>query len=159
MIVFRKILRTYWMNDSLRKICFVFRENVHNIRFFLYQGFPHRHWQSTGQQGREGTIFSSTLPLQPAHKHWEIYLQLCMWDDYHVFLDATLVFTRLLLDEIYHLIGLTFEWLIDDAMFVLFTWWIDTRFLLQRFEIGNRWVWARIDYHPCITSESTNQVC
>ena len=41
-----------------------------------------------------------------------------MWDDYHVFLIATLVFTRLLLDEIYHLIELPFEWLIDDAMFV-----------------------------------------
>ena len=41
-----------------------------------------------------------------------------MWDDYHVFLIATLVFTRLLLDEIYHLIELPFEWFIDDAMFV-----------------------------------------
>ena len=41
-----------------------------------------------------------------------------MWDGYHVFLIATLVFTRLLLDEIYHFIVLPFEWLIDDAMFV-----------------------------------------
>ena len=41
-----------------------------------------------------------------------------MWDDYHIFLIAPLVFTRLLLDEIYHLIELPFEWLIDDAMFV-----------------------------------------
>ena len=41
-----------------------------------------------------------------------------MWDDYHIFLIATLVFTRLLLDEIYHLIELPFEWLIDEAMFV-----------------------------------------
>ena len=41
-----------------------------------------------------------------------------MWDDYHVFLIATLVFTKLLLDEIYHLIELPFEWLIDDAVFV-----------------------------------------
>ena len=41
-----------------------------------------------------------------------------MWDDYHVFLIAMLVFTRLLLDEIYHLVELPFEWLIDDAMFV-----------------------------------------
>ena len=37
-----------------------------------------------------------------------------MWDDYHVFLIAMLV----LLNEIYHLIELPFEWLIDDAMFV-----------------------------------------
>ena len=67
---------------------------------------------------REGTIFYSTLPLPPAHEHSDIYLQLCMWDDYHIFLIAPLVFTRLLLDEIYHLIELPFEWLIDDAMFV-----------------------------------------
>ena len=59
-------------------------------------------------KGREGTIFHSALPLLPAHEHWDIYLQLCMWDDYHAFLIATLVFTRLLLDEIYHLIELPF---------------------------------------------------
>ena len=40
-----------------------------------------------------------------------------MWDDYHVFLIATLVFTILLLDEIYHLIELPFDWFFDDAMF------------------------------------------
>ena len=73
---------------------------------------------SQDSRGREGTIFYFTLPLPPAHEHSDIYLQLCMWDDYHVFLIATLVFTRLLLDEIYHLIKLPFEWLIDDAMFV-----------------------------------------
>ena len=42
-----------------------------------------------------------------------------MWDDYHVFFIVTLVFTRLLLDDIYHLIELPFHWLIDEAMFVL----------------------------------------
>ena len=63
-------------------------------------------------------IFYSTLPLPPAHDHWDIYLQLCMWDDYHVFLIVTPVFTRLLIDEIYHLIELPFKWMIDDAIFV-----------------------------------------
>ena len=51
------------------------------------------------------------------------HFQLCMWDDHHVFLIATLVFTRLLLDEIYHLIKLPFKWLIDDAMFVYLNWY------------------------------------
>ena len=127
--------------------------------FFSIKVFFHRHWRLTGQQGREGTIFYSTLPLPPAHEHWDIYLQLCMWDDYHVLLIATLVFTTLLLDGIYHLIELPFERLIDDAMFV---WLLDEfilGFLLQRFDIGNRWIWTCIDYHPCITSEPTNQVC
>ena len=73
---------------------------------------------SHDSRGREGTIFYSTLPLPPTHEHWDIYLQLRMWDDYHVFLIATLAFTRLLFDEIYHLIELPSEWLIDDAMFV-----------------------------------------
>ena len=41
-----------------------------------------------------------------------------MWGDYQVFLIATLVLTRLLLDDIYHLIELPFEWFIDDAVFV-----------------------------------------
>ena len=66
---------------------------------------------SQGSRGGEGNIFYSTLPLLSAHEHWDIYLQLCMWDEYHVFLIATLVFTRLLLDEIYHLIELPFDWL------------------------------------------------
>ena len=65
-----------------------------------------------------GPSFYSTLPLRPAHKHWDNYLQLCMCDDYHVFLISTLGFNRLLLDGIYHLIELPFDWLIDDAVFV-----------------------------------------
>ena len=40
-----------------------------------------------------------------------------MWDDYHLFLIESLVTTRLLLNEFYHLIDLPF-WLIDDGMLV-----------------------------------------
>ena len=87
--------------------------------FFFLSGFSFTDTDdSQDSRGREGEIFYSTLPLPPAHEHWDIYLQLCMWDDYHVFLIATLVFTRLLLDEIYHLIELPVDCLIDDAMFV-----------------------------------------
>ena len=83
-----------------------------NIDFLLYQGFFFTDTDnSQDSRGKEGTIFYSTLPLPPVHEHSDIYLQLCMWDDYHVFLIATLVFTRLLLDEIYHLIELLFDWL------------------------------------------------
>ena len=91
---------------------------IGNFSFFPTRVFFTDTDDSLDSRGREGTIFYSTIPLPPAHEHWDIYLQLCMWDDYHVFLIATLVFTRLLLDEIYHLIELPFEWLIDDAMFV-----------------------------------------
>ena len=70
---------------------------------------------SQDSREREGNIVYFALPLPPAHKHSGIYLQLYMWDDYHVYLIAALVFIRLLLDEIYHLIGLPFDWLIYDA--------------------------------------------
>ena len=102
---------------------------------------------SQDSRGRERTIFYSTLPLPPAHEHRDIYLQLCMWDDYHVFLIATLVFTRLLLDEIYctlsnyHLI----DWWCNVC---LFTWWIDSRFFVTAIWHGKPVDWTRIDYHP-----------
>ena len=51
---------------------------------------------SKDSRGREGAIFYFTLPLPPAHRHWDFYLQLCKWDDYHVLLIAPLVFTTLL---------------------------------------------------------------
>ena len=96
------------------------------FRFFFWQGFLHRYWPFTGQQGKGRDHLLFPLPLPPVHEHWGIYLPLSMWDDYHAFLIATLVITRLLLNEIYHLIELPLEWLIDDAMFVcLFTWWIE----------------------------------
>ena len=60
-------------------------------------------------RGRKETIFYSTLPLPPAHKHLGTYLQLYMGDGYHVFLIALLVFTKLLLNERYHLIELPFH--------------------------------------------------
>ena len=104
-------------------------------------------------RGREGTFIYSTLPLPPTHKHSGIYLQFSMWDDYRVFLIATLVFTRLLLDEICHLNELPFDWLIDEAMFVCLLNDLILGFLLQQFDT---WIWTRIDYHPCITSEPSH---
>ena len=98
-------------------IIFVFVIYLFFILFFL-SGFSFTDTDgSQDSRVREGTIFYSTLPLPPAHEHWDINLQLCMWDDYHVFLIATLVFIRLLFDEIYQLMELPFDWLNDDAMF------------------------------------------
>ena len=102
-----------WPNTGIR--C---RSTSTATSFFL-SGFPVTDtddWQDS--RGRDRTIFYSILPLPPAHKHWDIYFKFCMWDDHHVFLTAKLVFTRLLLNEIYHLIKLPFDWLTDDAMFV-----------------------------------------
>ena len=98
----------------------------HVTSFFL-SGFSFTDTDdSQDSRGREGTIFYSALPLPLAHKHSGTYLQLCMWDDYHIFLIATRVFTRLLFDEIYHLIELPLNWLMSEVCFSLFTWWFDT---------------------------------
>ena len=109
---------------------------------------------SRDNRGRGRTIFYFTLPLPAAREYSENYLQLCMWDDDHIFLLAPLVFTRLQLDEIYHHIGLPF----DNVRFWLFTWWFDSSFLLQQFEMGNRWTGTRSNYHHCIISQRTNKV-
>ena len=128
--------------------------------FFFLSGFSFIDSDnSQDRRGNKGTIFYSTLPLPPAHKHWNIYLQLCIWDDYHIFLIATLVLARLLFDEIYRLMELPFEWVIDDAMFICLLDELILSFLLQRFDMGKRWIWACINYYLCITSEPTNQVC
>ena len=108
------------MKEKWVTFCFIkLNAKTSPFFFFFLSGFSFADTdESLDSKGREGTIFYSTLVLSPAHKLWDIYLQLYMWGDYHVFLIATLVFVRLLLDEIYHLIELPFDWLIDDAMFV-----------------------------------------
>ena len=66
-----------------------------SCRVFFLSGFSFTDTDnSQDNRWREMTIFRSTLPLPPAHEQ-------CLWDDYHIFLIALLVFTRLLLDEIY----------------------------------------------------------
>ena len=85
--------------------------------FFFLSGIPYMDTDnSQDNMERKRTIFYSTLPLPSTHENLDIYLQLCTWDDYQVFLIAPLVFTRLLLDEIYHLIELLFQ--IDDVMLI-----------------------------------------
>ena len=66
---------------------------------------------------REGIMLHDYLLLLPTHKHSNNYSQLCMWDDYRVFLVASFITTRLLLDEFDHFFELPF-WLINDAMLV-----------------------------------------
>ena len=109
------------------------------LRFFFYQGFLSR---LTGQQGkgRDHILFH--------------------WDDYHIFLIATLVFTRLLLNEILPLYRITI-WLIDDVKFVLVCLLDDLilGFCYSNPDTGSQWSRTCIDCHPCITSEPTNQVC
>ena len=110
-------------------------------------------------RGREGSIPYSSLPLPPAHeqsKHPFTTLHV-RWlsripnRSACVYQNAT----RWDLPP-YRIINWVIDWWCNVCWF---TWWIDTRFLLQRFDNGNRSIRTPIDYHPCITSARTNQVC
>ena len=103
--------------------------------FFFYQGFSqtltsHR----TAGEGR-GPSYCTTHLLTNIQT---FILQL--WDDDHIFQIAPLVFTRLLLGEIYHLIELRFDWLMMWAWFVLV-------YLLIWFKdfIAAIWYWKLVD--------------
>ena len=109
MLVILKIFTSIWRRNTILYIFFLWR--------FSFTDSDN----SQNNRGREGAILYFTLPLPPDDEHSVIYLQLCTRDDYHMFLIATLVFTRLLLDEIYHLIELLFDWLMMWCWF-LFIW-------------------------------------
>ena len=115
---------------------------------------------SQDNREREWLIFYSTLPLPPTHKHLDIYLQLCMFacemtityfQSHHLYLPDCYMMRFTTLSNYY----LTDWWC--EVSFCLFTWWFDNRFLLQHLDTGNRWTWTGNNYHPCITSELTNQ--
>ena len=57
--------------------------------FFLYEFSLTDTGDSQDYRRREGSIFYSTLPFPPFHEHLDIYLQLWMWDDYHVIFNRT----------------------------------------------------------------------
>ena len=90
-------------------VTFLFNKRV----FFFYQGFLSRTLTTHRTAGKGRGPSYSTLQLPPAHEHSDIYLQLCTWDGYHIFLIVTLAFTKLLLDEIYHMLKLLFDSFMD----------------------------------------------
>ena len=127
--------------------------------FFSIKVFYHRNWRFTEQQGKGGDHFlfhSTTSTRSRTLRHLFATLHL-RWLP-RIFNRNACVYqtaTRWDLPPYQITICLTDWW----CNFCLFTWWIDSRFLLLRFDMGNRWIWTRIDYQPCIISEPTNQVC
>ena len=123
------------------------------LNFFFLLGLSFTDTNDSGDSRvRERTISYSTLPLPLAHKHSDIYLQLCMWDDYHMFLIAPLVLNRLLLDDILLPYRITISyritiWLIDDVklIFVCLLGDLVLEFCYSNLDTGNRWPQTRID--------------
>ena len=131
-------------------------EKLHLIKFFFYQGF-----------------FTQTLVIHrtAGEVRGQSFIQLC---HFHLLTNIpTFIcnFACEYLSRIFNRIACIYQtatrwdlppywitiWLIDYAMliFCLFTWWFDSRFLLQQFDTKNRLIWTRINFHPWITSELT----
>ena len=61
-------------------VLFVLSENK---VFFFLSGFSFTDTDASRESRKLwGPSFCSSLPLRPAHKHSDIYLQNCMWDDF-----------------------------------------------------------------------------
>ena len=89
-----------------------------NVFFFFLSEFssqPLAIHRTAGKRGDHLLFHSTTSTRWRTLRHLFATLHV-RW--LSLFLIATFVFTGLLLDEIYHLIELPFEWLIDDAIFV-----------------------------------------
>ena len=151
--------------DSLKKRnikiphFYLIKRFMGSIAFFSIRVFFHRHWSFTGQQGMgvDHLLFHSTASTR-SRKLRHLFLTLHVrWLSRIFNCSACIYQTATWWDLLPYWITI---WLTDWWCNVcLFTWWIDSKFLLQRFDMGNRWIWTRIDYHPCITSKPTNQVC
>ena len=150
--------------DSLKKRnikiphFYLIKRFMGSIAFFSIRVFFHRHWSFTGQQGMgvDHLLFHSTA-FTRSRKLRHLFLTLHVrWLSRIFNCNACVYQTATWWDLLPYWITI---WLTDWWCNVcLFTWWIDSKFLLQLFDRGNRWIWTRIDYHSCITSEPTNQV-
>ena len=112
--------------------------------FFFYQCFLHRHWWFTGQQGKGGEHllfhFTTSIRLRTLrHLFATLHVR---WISRIFNRNACVYQTATRWDlPPYRMTIWVIHWWCNVC---LFTWWIDTRFPLQRFYIGKRWIWTRI---------------
>ena len=129
--------------------------------FFSIRASFHGHWRLTGQQGkgRDNFLLHSITSTRSRTFKYLFPFLLVRWLS-HIFNRISCIYqTASRWDLPPYQITI---WLIDDVTlsFCLFTWWFDSSFfLLQQSETRDRSIRTRIDYHPCITSKPTNQVC
>ena len=130
--------------------------------FFSITVFFPRHWQFTGQKrkGRGGDhlLLYSTASTRSRilrhlfatlHVRWlsrifnrnaRVYQTATWWDLPPYWITIWLI-----------------DWFMKQCLFVYMMNWL--YILLQQFDMGNRWIWTRVNCHPCIISEPTNQLC
>ena len=134
--------------------CFVTGISTSRICCFFITVFFHRHWRFTGQQRKVGhhLLFHSHTSIRwqtLKHLFATLHVRWLSWIFNH---NAWVYQTTTRWDLPPYRITIWFiDWWCNVS---LFTWWIDSSFLLQRFDMGNWWIWTCIIYHPCITSKT-----
>ena len=125
------------------------------MRFFF-----HQQWQLTGQQwkGEDHPLFHSTTST-PSWTFSYLFATLHVRWLSHIFNHNACIYQT---GSQWNLPSywITF-WLINDVMLIFICLLIDMilDFVTAIIHMRNWWTQTRIDYHPCITSELTNQVC
>ena len=140
---------------------FVFPLKIY-IYFFIRIYF-HGHWRLTWQQwkGWDDCLFHSTTSTCSLTSIYLFVTISCetIFVISHICNCTTCIYqpaprsdlqpyrmTIFLIDDV----KLVFVCLCDDLILA---------FLLQQLEKRNQWIWPHMDYHSCITSEPTNQMC
>ena len=133
-----------------------------NLSFGVENSFFHGHWQFTGQQGKKGDhlfFHSTTSTCSQTFRHLFVTLHL-RWLSHIFNSNACIYQTATRWDLPLYRITI---WMIDDVMLIFFCLLVDLILgfvtAIWLFDMRNRWTRTRVDYHPCITSEPTNQVC
>ena len=113
------------------------------IIFFSLRDSLHGHWQLTGQQGKEEDhlLFHCTTSIC-SRKFRHLFATLHVRWLSSIFNRTTCIYqTATRWDLPCYWITILDWWC--NANFCLFTWWFDSRMLLQQFEKGNRYKWNK----------------
>ena len=130
-----------------------------HIYFFFYQGFLSQTLTIHRTAGKRGDhcLFHSTTSTR-SRTFRDLFATLHVRWLSRIFNRNACVYqtaTRWNLPP-YRLTIWLIDWLIMQYLFVCLFDELIVGFCDSDFDIGNRWIWTRINYHPCITSEPTN---
>ena len=119
-----------------------------NLFFLSIRVFFHRHWRFTGQsrKGGDHLLFHyTTSTCSRTLRHLFAALQVRRLS--RIFNSNSCVYLTATQWDLppYRITIWVIDWWCNVC---LFTWWIDSKFLLQRFNMGNRWIWTRIKLLP-----------
>ena len=144
------------ISDVTEGVHFFYLSRWGNI-FLSIRVFSHENLQTTALQGKGGEhlLFRSTTSTRSQTFRYLFATLHVRWLSHIINRNACIYKTVSWWDWPPYWIT---TWLIDDVKLIIVCLFIDL-ILGFLFDMGNRWTRTRIDYHPCITSQPTNQVC